>query len=398
MTMYEDRIKQTYEQLKDFQKATVDYLVKRLYDENQCRMLVADEVGLGKTLIAKGVVAKAYERWCSESHEKKEHFNIYYICSNQQLSYQNLKKVNFTKDKGCIISRINRISMLAMNAASNDVPVHIYSLTPDTSFNPRSSQGIKDERMVIYFILEATGEFNNNHLSSLMKGSWSRVIWNDDMPGYRKWFNKEIIPEVRDSLYTEGLRNFIVNEKGLPRTYERYGLSGSMSLWNLLKTVVEVFDRRSNVSMTIYDEIIGSLRKVMTNVCLDLMKADIFIMDEFQRYSQLLNATGNNERDEIARKVFGQKTAKVLMLSATPFKAFTNIEGQTYKLAEDFNKTESKLELCLNSLFDKTLDSDEINLPGSSFYRFKESRTFLWATKKHLYCRLESDKSLFKLV
>ena len=43
--------------LKDFQQATVNR-IDYLYRHGQRRVLVSDEVGLGKTLIARGTVAK----------------------------------------------------------------------------------------------------------------------------------------------------------------------------------------------------------------------------------------------------------------------------------------------------------------------------------------------------
>ena len=43
--------------LKDFQKATVNR-IDHLFRNGQRRVLVSDEVGLGKTLIARGTVAK----------------------------------------------------------------------------------------------------------------------------------------------------------------------------------------------------------------------------------------------------------------------------------------------------------------------------------------------------
>lgn len=60
---YEEQILEVERKLSDVQRATVDYLYHRMYDEGQNRMLVADEVGLGKTWIAKGLVAKAFDRW-----------------------------------------------------------------------------------------------------------------------------------------------------------------------------------------------------------------------------------------------------------------------------------------------------------------------------------------------
>ena len=43
--------------LKDFQRATVNR-IDELYRAGQIRVLVSDEVGLGKTLIARGTIAK----------------------------------------------------------------------------------------------------------------------------------------------------------------------------------------------------------------------------------------------------------------------------------------------------------------------------------------------------
>lgn len=47
----------TMAQLKDFQCATVER-IDELFKHGQNRVLVADEVGLGKTLIARGTIAK----------------------------------------------------------------------------------------------------------------------------------------------------------------------------------------------------------------------------------------------------------------------------------------------------------------------------------------------------
>ena len=62
--------------LKDFQKATVEKVVELLNSNN--RVLVADEVGLGKTLIAKGVIAKLVEK----HNRQKENtpFKVIYVC------------------------------------------------------------------------------------------------------------------------------------------------------------------------------------------------------------------------------------------------------------------------------------------------------------------------------
>ena len=54
--------------LKDFQRSTVNR-IDELYRSGQMRVLVSDEVGLGKTLIARGTVAKLAQIQ-KEAHDK----------------------------------------------------------------------------------------------------------------------------------------------------------------------------------------------------------------------------------------------------------------------------------------------------------------------------------------
>ena len=42
--------------LKDFQKATVEHIVNIFKSKKQRRVLLSDEVGLGKTIVSKGVI------------------------------------------------------------------------------------------------------------------------------------------------------------------------------------------------------------------------------------------------------------------------------------------------------------------------------------------------------
>ena len=65
--------------LKDFQRDTVEHVFRRLYLDKDCvhRFLVADEVGLGKTLVARGLIAQAIDHlW-----EKTERIDIVYVLS-----------------------------------------------------------------------------------------------------------------------------------------------------------------------------------------------------------------------------------------------------------------------------------------------------------------------------
>lgn len=325
---YEDKVKGVRERLSDFQSATVRYIERR-YHEGQRRMLVADEVGLGKTWIAKGVIASEYEQWCQHKTSKKTHMNIYYICSSQQLVAQNLKKLNFTEDSNCIVNSVDRISLLSLKPLGEDVPLRIYALTPDTSFNERQGLGTKDERYIIYAILSQYEDFKQCSvgLDGLMEGYWD-IQW--DTETYAEYYRSRIRSEVAHS-FVNRLKKKIISGNDAPKCYNIYGLHHEMSLWKLVLNVSKRFAGNSmNVPLAVYTETIGAMRKILTDVCLGLMDADIFIMDEFQRYSQLLDCDGEDECSTIANKVFNpDQQAKILLLSATPFKSFTNLYDES---------------------------------------------------------------------
>ncbi|WP_199262315.1 DEAD/DEAH box helicase family protein, partial [Paracoccus binzhouensis] len=78
--------------LKPFQKATVEYVFRRLFTDPSPtdQFLVADEVGLGKTMVARGVIAKTIE----QLQGKVDRVDIVYICSNQAIAEQNIKSLN----------------------------------------------------------------------------------------------------------------------------------------------------------------------------------------------------------------------------------------------------------------------------------------------------------------
>ena len=83
----------TLSMLKDFQRATVER-IDALFRKGQKRVLVADEVGLGKTLIARGVIAKMAKLRYLEGDPL---FKVVYVCSNQNIARQNIRKLDIFK-------------------------------------------------------------------------------------------------------------------------------------------------------------------------------------------------------------------------------------------------------------------------------------------------------------
>lgn len=132
-------------ELKPFQRATVKR-VEKLFRAGNNRVLVADEVGLGKTLVARGVVATTArmerESGDAASRASRPLFKVAYICSNGAIANQNLAKLNIDRD---LVDHVNpsesRLSMQHLLAYENERHalslgrcIQLIPLTPGTSF------------------------------------------------------------------------------------------------------------------------------------------------------------------------------------------------------------------------------------------------------------------------
>jgi len=139
--------------LKGFQRDTVEYAFERLYtapDSNR-RFLVADEVGLGKTLVARGVIAKAIDHLWDGDH-RVDQIDIVYICSNAQIARQNVRRLQIGDGRFVRAGRLGLLPREIHDLKANRV--NYLALTPGTSFDLRSSMGTAEERVVLYHLLQ----------------------------------------------------------------------------------------------------------------------------------------------------------------------------------------------------------------------------------------------------
>ena len=147
--------------LKAFQRATVAR-IDRIYRDkihSQNRVLVADEVGLGKTLIAKGVIANMA---VLRDEEGDNLFKVIYVCSNQAIARQNIKKLRISP-KNRIDNSIEetRLSMQHLRVLEQEqdciqkgIFIQLTPLTPGTSFQFTNSEGSVSERALIFCVLK----------------------------------------------------------------------------------------------------------------------------------------------------------------------------------------------------------------------------------------------------
>lgn len=78
------------QEVKDFQRATANRILHIYKNLGHRRVLLADEVGLGKTFVAKQVINLVRE-W--HKQEKDDFFKVVYICSNANIADQNIEKL-----------------------------------------------------------------------------------------------------------------------------------------------------------------------------------------------------------------------------------------------------------------------------------------------------------------
>jgi hypothetical protein len=303
--------------LKDFQLDTVEYVLRRLYDDPEPtdRFLVADEVGMGKTLVARGVIAGAIERL--QRDNAVDRIDIVYICSNADIARQNISKLDVRGDGTKPLS--TRITMLAtqLRDLNRRVPdgsktVNLVAFTPGTSFDPGQRGGRVEERALLSWLLrpliEGTRAFNA--LQQILRMDVKAANW--------EWHRSRLedADAVPDLTVAKKFRAMVVRQPVMAE----------------LRQLVDEMQGRREFSADRFRRraiIVGELRRVLAKVSVDSLDPDLVILDEFQRFKHLLESPkedAEREVSQLAHVLFTAERVKVLLLSATPYKMFTLAE------------------------------------------------------------------------
>ena len=299
--------------LKNFQQKTVEYVFKRFYldDDWTSRFLVADEAGLGKTLVARGIIAKTLERLRKKHPQKR--IDVLYICSNAAIAKQNLDRLNVRGLNSETFS--TRLTCLPRDLnALRENKVNFISLTPATAFDlDRHRGGRVDERVIIYKLLSplrwANNERRQNIRHGLSKMLQATVIRENWVKETRKIRYRDL-----DSSLAERFREEIRNDEQL-----NAALRDCCERFSTYRGTIP--KRDSNLR---YD-LVKQLRGKLADVGLRELRPALIILDEFQRFKDILD--GDDEAARLAQALFslrwGDLRPRVLLLSATPYKMFT---------------------------------------------------------------------------
>ncbi len=310
--------------LKDFQRDTVDYAFRRLWTDDDWtkRFLVADEVGLGKTMVAKGVIAKTVEYlW-----DKEDRIDIVYICSNTQIARQNLSRLNVVG--GQELRHADRLTLLPKVLRDlRAQKVNFVSFTPGTSFEVGKQGGKYQERVMLYWMLATSWGHDAVRRPRWMK-FFQATMGEDAFVRHLKDFD----PTSLDPELTRFFGESVATAKGPDGGPLIEELEACADEFNYLRGSPnwQLSARRNRL--------IGTLRHLVATAAVKHLEPDLVILDEFQRFKDVLDGDGYGS--DLAREVFDHEKARVLLLSATPFKMYTlpdDPEGDDHYA--DFNRT-----------------------------------------------------------
>ena len=265
----------------DFQAATADHVLEA-YKNGQKRVLVADEAGLGKTTVASEVVRRVKEELAHEVLDDDGLYCIVYVCCNLQIAQQNIDTLS---DEGAKVDLSqSRLSMQhyvyyrkRAELKEQVKDTLILSLTPATSFQMTWGTGSANERALIYACLTLLPEFESQEqkdkLSSMLVG-WAPKAW--------EWMSVYYYNEVRKTNMSE-YRETVVEAMKSHLNKERK--NGGSYLQRLIELANSDHDKKWNNDSYYF---IIELRKMFADISLEILKPDLVIMDEFQKFSSLI--------------------------------------------------------------------------------------------------------------
>lgn len=356
----------------DYQKRAIRRTVDSYMGEcTSGRFLLADEVGLGKTIIARGVIrclmCKLLEQEIagkSGEQIKNEadyyYFNVIYICSNTNIAKQNEEKLGLGKneDEGWT-NRASCLSWKVFNSSKYEVEfqavlqdyykvygndrtyesldrvkalktrLRILPMTQRTSIDIKG-RGKEEERKYLYGLIRkfisAEASLENEDFEK-MRGLYMTKCKCDEE------FNKacNIIRDSRNGAECE-IENFC-------------------KTWQIV-------------------------RKGFAEITMDWLDCELVIMDEFQNFKEIIGRASEDE-ESIIGKVLEQGTDEekrnpyVLMLSATPFRMYMSKNADQDEMDTDTTNLENASidEVC--SFLEKCDGTKGISAISSSLKDYK---------------------------
>ena len=312
--------------LKDFQRRTARWTFERMFDDQDpaVRFLVADEVGLGKTHVAKGVIAQVIDYLGRIGDARHD---IVYVCSNAAIARQNLRKL---VPKGIEpLEDVGRLAMLPL-AELNDgdgtqTGINLLAITPGTSLKFGRSTGTFRERCLAYTFLRA------HWGAGVMTAPARWIFWEGITAGdpderlrvKERWYRSQIAGSLGD--FAEELAE-------VDKARSRHGKPTLRALFDKLVDGLKWKRAFPDDLWNLRRELIGEVRRIMAIVGIAALQPDLVVLEEFQRFKDLLQPDPDNFAAELAHRLFDYedpetgRATRTLLLSATPYRMYTTAD------------------------------------------------------------------------
>jgi hypothetical protein len=285
------------------------------------RFLVADEAGLGKTVVAQRIIEEFSGRIRRGSKRGSRVMNVIYVCSNLAIARQNQDRLlGFLTKAGrrAAIVEEDRLSLTLLPQRSKtdlQVSVRLHAVTPKTSLldssGRRGAGGTTKERALCHIL--------------------TRRALGFEIKGLRK----ALALRVSVARFRTEVRAIEADGYDLPsETVEEFkkALRRSLSLsakQRLAPRIKQLLDGGAA-------ELVRHMRLALANVAISRINPDLVIFDEFQRFDDLIapeSDTTTAEEDghdeeagfrEEARRLLQSlrgsgRNRALLLLSATPW-------------------------------------------------------------------------------
>ena len=289
--------------LKDFQRRTARWAFERMFAEGDpaTRFLVADEVGLGKTHVAKGVIAQVIDHLRRTGDAR---LGIVYVCSNAAIARQNVRKL--VSEGIQPLEGVERLTMLPLaDLDRGDGPqtgVNLLPITPGTSLTFGRNTGKFEERCLAYTFLRA------HWGSSVTTAPARRIFWHGiwvDPDERLCWLEQQYRSRIEGSLGA-----FADLLAGVERVRSA---DGRPTLRELFEELVDGLALKRTFPEDLLKprkELIGEVRRIMATVGIAALQPDLVVLDEFQRFKDLLQPDPTNFAAEMAHRLFNHKDPK----------------------------------------------------------------------------------------
>jgi hypothetical protein len=287
---------------KGFQLATAKAALVRLRnEEGPKRFLVADEVGLGKTVVARTIISELMKG-------RRSPLVVFYICSNLNIANQNRRKLLELLDTDADQKKASaKADRLSLAASPSNQPTHeryhLYTLTPDTSiplYRGRGGTGKVDERALVFQILtKRFPSLNSTAISDFFRVRASSSTWKHACDQF------ENIPGIL------ALQNVFLD--ALRREGWSFPQVDAASIQNAIQT-----ENKSRL--------LGKFRHALALTALQEIHPDLIIFDEFQKFRAVLIDPPGRQADTLTISIRGKAQKSdpgILLLSATPYRLYS---------------------------------------------------------------------------